>query len=73
MHSRITLILSHHEDHDPPPPIVALETDGDVEARVCFHEADDESSELVGCPRCIVALLRRSADEIEHRLAAVQP
>lgn len=68
MHSRITLILRHHDGHEPATPIVALHQDGDREAQICFHEADDESSELVGCPECVIRLLRMTADEIERQL-----
>lgn len=70
MHSRITLILWHHEDHHPPLPVIELHTDDDErEVQVCFHEADDESSELVGCPECVVHLLRATAMAIETQLA----
>ena len=68
MHSRVTLILWHHDGHEPLLPVVALHEDGDREARICFHEADDESSELVGCPECLVRLLRMTADEVEKQL-----
>jgi hypothetical protein len=68
VHSRITLILWHHDDHAPLRPVVELHRGADREARICFHEADDESSELVGCPECVVALLRATVDEIERQL-----
>ena len=68
MHSRITLILAHHDHHAPLQPVVELHRGTDREARVAFHEADDESSELVGCPECVVALLRATAEAIEQQL-----
>ncbi len=68
MHSRITLILWHRDGHESAMPVVELHDGDDREARVCFREADDESSELVGCPECVLRLLRMTADEIERQL-----
>ncbi len=68
MHSHITLILPHHDDHRPPPPIVNLRDGTDREAQITFREADDECAELVGCPECLSAFLRAAADAIDGAL-----
>ena len=68
MHSHITLILPHHEGHRPPPPIATLRDGTDREAQITFREADDECAELVGCPECLSAFLRVTADAIDGAL-----
>lgn len=70
MHARITLILSHHADHRPPPPVVELHDGPDREAHVNFREADDDSAELAGCPECLSTFLRSTADLIDDGLRA---
>ncbi len=70
MHSRITLILPHHADHRPPPPVVELHDGPDREAHVSFREADDDCSELAVCPECLSAFLRTTADLIDEWLRA---
>ena len=68
MHSHITLILPHHNDHRPPQPIVNLRNGTEREAQITFREADDECAELVGCPECLSAFLRATADAIDESL-----
>jgi hypothetical protein len=68
VHSHITLILPHHDDHRPPSPVVELHDDTDREATVTFREADDECAELVGCPECLVGFLRATAEVLEEQL-----
>ena len=68
MHSRITLILPHHDGHRPPPPVVNLRDDADREAQITFREADDECAELLGCPECMSMFLRATADAIDEHL-----
>ena len=70
MHSHITLVLWHQDDHDHPLPLVTLHQGADREARVSFRESDDESTRLVGCPECVANLLRGTADRIEELLAS---
>ncbi len=40
----------------------------DREAQITFREADDECAELVGCPECLSAFLRATADAIDRAL-----
>lgn len=69
MHSRITLILEHHEGHHIPRPTAELYRTPDREVQVWFREADDESSALVGCPECVLELLRGAVASIEDQMA----
>jgi hypothetical protein len=68
VHSHITLILPHHDDHRSPPPVVNLRNGLEREACITFSEADDECAELIGCPECLSAFLRATADAIDERL-----
>ncbi|MFN2608401.1 MAG: hypothetical protein ABR511_11025 [Acidimicrobiales bacterium] len=69
MHSHITLVLWHHDEHEHPLPPVELRGGEEREARVTFRESDDESTRLVGCPECVANLLRGTAERIEALLA----
>ena len=69
MHSRITLILEHHEGHHIPRPTAELYRTPEREVQVWFREADDESSALVGCPECVLDLLRGAVASIEEQMA----
>jgi hypothetical protein len=69
VHSRITLILPHHPEHQPPRPVVELHDSEDREAFITFREADDECAQLVGCPECLARFLRATADQIDEQVA----
>jgi len=69
VHSHITLILEHHEGHDVAAPTVELYRTPDREVQIRFREADDESSALVGCPECVLSLLRGATAAVEEQLA----
>lgn len=68
VHSHITLVLGHEEDHDHPLPLVELHRGGDREARISFRESDEESTRLFGCPECVANLLRGTANLIEDMI-----
>lgn len=68
MHSRITLVVDHHQDHDVPVPTVEFYRTPEREVQLWFREADDETSAMVGCPECVLALLRQTAAAIEAKL-----
>jgi hypothetical protein len=66
--SKVHLVVGHDEN-GPHVPDAYLDDDG-CEARVVLHEDGDECCELVGCPWCLVNLLRCAADRIERMLGS---